>query len=405
MKYKKIWPQRSIELAFVSATTLSLTIFGCGPEGTNSSNSTGSSSGGGGDGGSGGSTTVCLDATTHADILTIKDSGFCVVASFDVDYDPNAFIGNITWGRQGGIVFAESGMNGSIKTTRFFAGPTSTTGKLAGNSLDVPLQIPTGGFFGGFVLDLPFFNWSLASYTNNDMLFTGKIILFSGTDILLQYPINGFFSATAVGVGEPLGRLVYSGLSPIYKNATNVNGLYAADACGAEGMMPRLISEGDTTCTDSFAIEAFGMNSGPVAADTAGNVFTVLPISNTEQEAHGYAAETVKRGGGMTMGTKLFTMQGIGGSLAAVAPDGTGTGVLVFQPSVAMGMTFEYQEAIAQRFTIEGDKVVVQGTNGPFMSSPTKNTQLNFTSDDRGRIWVAIKRMTDYAVLVVERKT
>ena len=402
MKHKKNWPQNSLRIGFVLATSLSVTIFGCGPDGNSSSDSTSSSSGAGGGGGSGGSTTVCLDASAHADLLTIKDAGFCVVASFDADYDPKAFIGNITWGRQGGIVMAEANADGSIKTTRFFAGPTATSGKLAGNSLDSPVGIPTGSFFGGFVLDLPFFNWSLASYTNPDSLFTGKIILFSGTDILLQYPINGFFSAAGVmAEGETLGRLVYSGLSPIYKNATNANGLYAADACGTLGMSPRLISEGDTTCADSFAIETFGTGSGPVAADSAGNVFTVMTTA-AGQEAHGYAADVVKRGGTMVMGDKLFTTQGYGGSLAAVAPDGTGTGVLVFQPSDSM---FMWQDAVAQRYTIENGKVVPQGTNGPLMSSPTPNVQLNFTSDDQGRIWVAIKRTTDYAVLVVERKS
>ncbi len=403
MKHKKNWPQLSLRIGFVLATTLSVTTFGCGPDGNNSSDSTSSSSGAGGSGGSGGSSTVCLDPTTHADILTIKDAGFCVVAAFDADYDPNAFIGNITWGRQGGIVMAEDNKDGTIKTTRYFAGPTATSGKLPGNTLDVNISLPAGSFFGGFILDLPFFNWTLASYTNADALVTGKIILFSGTDILLAYPINGFYSATAViGEGETLGRLLYSGLSPIYKNASNTNGLYVADACGAVGMMPRLIAETDTTCGDSMAIETFGTSSGPVASDTAGNVFTVMPTA-TGQEAHGYAAESVKRGGPMVMGDKLFTTPGFGGSLAAIAPDGTGTGVLVFQPSAPN--TFEWQEAIAQRFTIEGGKVVPQGTNGPFMSSPMKNVQLNFTTDDRGRIWVAIKRMTDYAVLVVERKS
>lgn len=399
MKHTSNTLERGFVLGFVMATCASVAVLGCGPDdngGTTSSSSSGSGGGGGGGAGS------CLDPSTHADVLSINDSGFCVVAAFDAEYDPNHFIGNITWGRHGGLLFTRAGMNGLITTTRFFAAPSATTGKLTGDSLDIQVGLPNGSFFGGSALDLPFFNWTLVSYTNPDPLVTGEIILIQGTSVVLRYPINGFYSAAAVGGGmDPLGRLVYSGLSPIFKNATSTNALYAADACGAIGNMPRLVSDGDMTCKDSFAIETFGSGSGPVAADLAGNVFTVM-LGDMGQEARGYAADMVKRGTDAAMGTSLFTIPGFGGSLAAVAPDDTGSGVVVFQPSDPT--TFEWLDAVAQRYAIEGGKVVAQGTVGPFMTSPTKNTQFNFTTDDQGRIWIAIKRSSDYAVLVVARK-
>jgi len=387
---------RGIQLGFVLAIVAGLSTPGCGPENTGTTTGTSSSSGSS----SGGPTTECIDATTYADVLTIGDAGFCVVASYDVD----AVKGSLTWGSHGGPMFVVSSANspGSVDITRLTPPDMATTGKLTSGTNSVNLGLPAGAYLGSQVLDLPFFNWSLVSYTNPDL--TGKIILFEGNNLLLNYPINGFFSAATVGAGEPLGRIIYSGLSPIFKNATNTNGLYAADACGAAGNNPRLVSDGDATCSDSFAIETFGMYSGPVAADSAGNVFAVMSLGS-EQEARGYAADSVKRGAGAATGTSMFKVPGFAGSLAAVAPDGTGTGVLVFQPQefdMASGMSVG-KDVVAQRFKIEGGAIANIGLAGPFMTPAAMGEVLNFTSDDQGRIWVAVKRGTGYAMLVLAR--
>ncbi len=295
-------------------------------------------------------------------------------------------------------------MGGSIDLTRLTAPEGATTGKLTMGTNAVDLGLPADSFFGGQVIDLPFFNWTMISYTNNDMLITGKIIMFEGNNVLLNYPINGFFSAAAVGPDESVGRLFYSGLSPIFKNASNTNGLYVAEPCGAVGNKPRLVSDGDASCADSFAIDAFGKYSGPVAADTAGNVFAVLS-SEMDQEARGYAADAVKRGSGLATGTSMFKVPGFGGSLAAVAPDGTGTGVLVFQPQeFDPAFMPQGKDVIAQRFTVDAGVITNKGLAGPFMVPTKAGEVLNFTGDDQGRIWVAVKRGAGSAMLVVARK-
>jgi hypothetical protein len=165
------------------------------------------------------------------------------------------------------------------------------------------------------------------------------------------------------------------------------------------------VSNGDMTCKDSFAIEAFGKYSGPVAVDTAGNVFVVMS-SDTDQEARGYGADVVKRGADMATGTSMFTVPGYAGALAAVAPDGTGTGVLVFQPQEydAASMMSVGKDVIAQRFTVEGSAIVNEGVAGPFMVPTQTGEVLKFTGDDQGRIWVAVTRGTGVAMLVVARK-
>lgn len=398
MKSTKNTFVRGIERWFVLAIAAGLIAAGCGPDGNETT--TGSSSTGGSSS-SGGPTTECIDATTYADVLTISDGGFCVVAS----YEAEAIKGSLTWGSHGGPMFVvqSAAKPGSVDITRLTPPDMATTGKLASGTNSVDLGLPMGAFLGSQVLDLPFFNWSLVSYTNPDL--TGKIILFEGNNLLLNYPINGFFSATTVGAGEPLGRIVYSGLSPIFKNATNTNALYAADACGAVGNNPRLVSDGDATCSDSFAIEAFGMYSGPVAADAVGNVFAVMSLAGGDQEARGYAADSVKRGSGPATGTSMFTVPGFAGSLAAVAPDGTGTGVVVFQPQefdMASGMSLG-KDVVAQRFKVEGGAIVNIGVAGPFMTPAASGEVLNFVGDDQGRIWVAVKRGAGYAMLVLAR--
>jgi hypothetical protein len=398
MKMTKKQFQRSIFGGFVITTITGLSAIGCGPDGNSTTTGTSSTSGST----SGGTTTACLEESTYSDVVTIVDAGFCVVGSYDVD----SVKGSLTWGSHGGPMFVVASMDkaGSIDVTRLSVPDMATTGKLTTGTNSVDVGLPMGSFLGAQVLDLPFFNWSLISYTNGDL--TGKIIMFEGNNILLNYPINGFFSAAAViGADEPLGRIVYSGLSPIFKNATNTNALYAADACGELGNKPRLVSDGDATCSDSFPIETFGKYAGPVAADTTGNVFSVMSLENG-QEARGYAAETVKRGAGPTMGASMFQVPGFAGSLAAVAPDGTGVGVLVFQPQefdMASGMSIG-KDVIAQRFKVEGGKIINEGLNGPFMTPVKLGEVLNFTSDDQDRIWVAAKRGTGYAMLVLARK-
>jgi hypothetical protein len=401
MKQSKNWHLRSIEVGFVLAAVTSLTAFGCGPEGNGTSTS---SSGSGGSGG--GSSTVCIDPTTYADVLTISDTGFCVVGSYETDAIKEGAA--LTWGRHGGPMFAVtvSTPAGAIDLTRLTAPEMATTGKLIKGTNTIPLGLPMGSFFGAQVIDLPFFNWTIISYTNADALNTGAIVVLDGIDSVLTYAINGFYSGAAIGPDEKSGRLFYSGLSPIFKNASNTNALYAAEPCGTADNKPRLVSDNDTTCADSFAVEAFGKYSGPIAVDTTGNVFVVMS-TDTDQEARGYSADMVKRGAGTATGTSMFKVPGYGGSLAAVAPDAAGTGVLVFQPQEydAASMMSQGKDVIAQRFTVEGGVITNKGLAGPMMTPTATGEVLNFTSDDQGRIWVAVKRGSGTAMLVVARKS
>lgn len=400
MNMKKRLSLHSLHGWFVLASVAGLTVVGCGPDGNN-----GTSSSSSGSGGSGGGNAGCLDATTYADVLTIQDAGFCVVGSYDVD----SIKGTLSWGRHGGPMFVATAQSpaGAIDITRLTA-PASPTGKLTSGTNTAQVALAMDAFLGAQLIDLPFFNWSIASFTKGDMLTTGGIIVLEGNNVVLNYPINGFFSATAVGAGEPVGRLIYSGLSPIYKNASNKNALYAADGCGMVGTNAALISSanGAPDCSDTVTIDAFGDYSGPVTSDKMGNVFAVMSSMAGDQEARGYAADTVKRGAGPTVGTSMFKLPGFAGSLAAVAPDAGGTGVVVFQPQEydAMAMKSVGKDVVAQRFKVDGTAIANEGVAGPFMTATQAGEVFNFINDDQDRIWIAAKRGTAYVMLVVARK-
>ncbi len=397
MKHMWNMRKRGIQIGFVLATITSLLAIGCDDPKPDPTGSGGS--GGGGGGGSGGGT-ACIDPSTYENLLSIKDSGFCAVAYYDTDF----VNGSLTWGRHGGPMFIEPSTSKPtwMDMTRLTAPEGFTTGKLVIEKKTIDIGWPMGTFLGGQAIDLPFFNWTAVSYTSSDANSLGEVILLDGINVQTRYAINGLFSAASVGVEGELGRMLYSGLSPINKTQVNINALYSADACGALGNNPRLVTSGDATCSDSFAVEAFGDYSGPVAADANGNVFVVMSYMDGQQEAKGYAADAIKRGALATTGESLFKISGYAGALAAVTPDGTGTGVFLFQPKDPT--TFAGLDVIAQRYAVEGGKIVKQGLAGPFVVPTQTGADVNFTTDPSGRVWVAMPRANDFAVLVLERK-
>ena len=225
---------------------------------------------------------TCLEPSTYADLFTVKDTGFCVVALYDAD----EIAGSPTWGRHGGPMYVTPApQEGSVAVVRL-APPAGTSGKLAATSTTFDVALPAMAFLGGQAVDLPFFDWTAIAYTQGDL--SGEVILLEGQAVATRYPVNGFFSAAALGSGSA-GRLVYSGLSVLGDVVTKKNAIYAADACGSPGNMPRLLPAGDMTCAAPLEVSSYDDYSGPVAADRAGNVFVVLSTP-TDQTARGFAA-------------------------------------------------------------------------------------------------------------------
>jgi hypothetical protein len=171
----------------------------------------------------------------------------------------------------------------------------------------VAAALPATTFLGAQALDLPFFGWTAISWTNAFPDSTGQFEMIASGAIATNYTVNGPYGVAAVAAASSLGRLLYTGLSPLGAPTTNVPGLYAADACSA----PAQALGTGTGCSASALVDAWGDSTGPVVTDSNGDVFAVLPtVAAQTQEARGFLASSVARGAAATAGVSLFTMAG-----------------------------------------------------------------------------------------------
>jgi hypothetical protein len=246
-------------------------------------------------------------------------------------------------------------------------------------------------------IDLPFFGWTAISWTATDL--TGQFEMIASGAITTTYDANGAYSAAAVPAASSLGRLLYSGLSPLSTTTTttNTNGLYAADACSS----PSQALGAGTGCSASSLVAAWDDYSGPVAADSNGDVFAVMTsFTNGNQEARGFLASSVARGSTATAGVTLFTLDGYAGSLAALSPSATDPGLVVFQ---AIDSTSnDALDVIEQKFTT-GSSLAAMGTQTTLLTVPS-GQGLSFLVDGSQRLWVAVSGTSSTTYVVLARQ-
>ena len=262
----------------------------------------------------------------------------------------------------------------------------------------VASALPAGTFLGAQAIDLPFFGWTAISWTNPFPDSTGKFEMIASGAIATTYDVNGPFGVTAVPAASSLGRLLYSGLSPVGMNTTAVNGLYAADACTspAQGLGT------GTDCSASALVASWGDNSGPVVADSNGDVFAVLNSVAGTQEARGFLASSIARGAAATAGVTLFTIPGFSGSLAALSPTATDPGIVIFQPNDSS--TYAPLDVIQQKFTT-GSALAAMGTPTPLLTLASGQTQgFSFLVDGSQRLWVAVSEASSTTYVVVAHR-
>ena len=349
----------------------------------------GGSNGSGGSGGSGGGAAGCLDASVLADLFSIEAADVCAVAIFDAAVDLG-FTAVPTWGRHGGpmTVAPSPGSDGSLDVTRWEV-PAGALGSLKPAIQTIPAGVPQGAFAGAQAIDLPFFSWTAVSWAGAFPSIEGEVILANGTSIEQRYDVQSLFAGVGVAAGSGQGRLLYTGLSPLEDSAVSKSALYAADSCGAEAAMPRLLPNGDAMCGPPIEVAAWGESSGPIAADRDGNVVAVMSSFSTgDQEARGFAASTVARGEPATPGDPLFKLPGYGMSLAALAPEAQGApGLIAFQPSDGMAGPLD---VIGQRYAASGATLTPEGGVFPLLKLAKPATSLTLLTDEDNRIWVGV---------------
>ncbi|HXU61848.1 MAG TPA: hypothetical protein VN962_09125 [Polyangia bacterium] len=347
-------------------------------------------------GGAGGQALApCLDPSAFASSFTIADPAFCAVALYTA---PESLGSQApTWGSHGGPLVVQTATGTDVTLERWTA-PAGNTGALTVQTTPIASAVPAGAYLGVQALDLPFFGWTAISWINPFPMTTGKFEMIANGTIATSYDVNGPFSVIAVPADASLGRLIYTGLSPLGTATTNMNGLYAADACSS----PSPALGAGTGCAAPSLIAAWDEYSGPVAADSDGDVFAVMTsYTNGNQEARGFLASAVARGSGATAGTTLFTLPGYAASLAALSPSGTAPGLVVFQP---VDSTSNHAlDVIEQKFTTSNSALAVMGTPTTFLTVASTHG-LSFLVDGAQRLWVAASDTSSTTYVVLARK-
>jgi hypothetical protein len=330
---------------------------------------------------------TCLAATPELTaIFSNVASSLCLVAQYDV---ADTRIGGLTWGAHHGPVRFTTGSDGKTPTIVRYQPASGTSGSamLSATPLTIPGVPTTGAYWNSQAVDLGFFGWTAISYTGSGAGYPGEVILVDGSGALTRYNVNGFFSGasqpTSSGAG---GRLLYTGLSVIgtAPTTTNAGGLYAADSCGSASASPRLLPNGDATCTAPQKLATWQAgSSGPLTVDPDGNAFAVLSTFGGNQEMRGFAASKVARGAVPTAGAPVFSTTGYTSEIAA-----TGTTVF-YQPYDAT--SYKALDVAAYDYSVDASAgaVTPSATSYTAFTLATPHTSVSLVADPARRLWVA----------------
>jgi hypothetical protein len=246
--------------------------------------------------------------------------------------------------------------------------------------------IPADAFFGPQIVEIPDDGGLAFAWTGTDFFNDGAIIHVDG----ITPDSND--AAGVFGLGAVPGRLLHTGLTPAGVTAVAAVGLYAADVT----KIPE-----ETFLADGIQVAAWGLATGPVAVDQAGNAFAITTDFNTStQEIRGFAAADVAPTEGATPGVPIATLDGYGDALAALGPVG-GTGMLLYQPNAAAGA---HLDVVAYGYSTAGGVIAPDGAPTPILTLTEADTNLTLTSDDQGRLWVgAADYFAGTVVYVLER--
>lgn len=338
----------------------------------------------GGAGGGGGAASACLDDSEHDTVFTIDLAGLCVVDKFTAPFEIGYAL-QPKWGRHGGPVTMVQAYNGADPTDEVtitrWAVPTMTNTSLTTMESIGPFSlgigpVALGPFISPAVIDLPLSTWTLVGWTGQNA--EGEIIAIDGTAVAERWANVGYFDATVVDDGTK-ARLLHTGQTQILDGDSGnaSTGLYAADFCSG----PMLCAT-----DNAFTIATWGGANGPVARDTAGNIFAVnTDYIAGDQELRGFRASDMAPGQNGEAGTELFTVVGYGSALA-VLDDGPGVdGIALYQPIEGI----DAQPVIAQHFKVTGNGVSDQGTPVTALTL-LANEGVSLMNDPQGRVWMGV---------------
>lgn len=326
---------------------------------------------------------VFLSPGAYEDAVVIDPNlPFGVVARFSVDGD----VIGARWGNHGGPmvttqVYTAPDASAPAPGVIRYTVPAGATG--ASTSKNVVFTkatgLPTTFFYGADgMVDLPFGNFAVLTYTGSGAGFPGEALLYSKDydRVVARAKSNGVYSA----VGAGTKTFVYSALSPFASAATTStdNGLYASELCNQE-----LVASG--ACKAPAKLFGWTGNSGPVAVDRLGNAFVGASLSGGDA-IYGAAASEVANVAAATR-VELVTVTSLGtSSLAAIAPEGTAPGFVVAKTYDGTTPSPAYAQAYTSGATLQkqGSVIAEAVKAGPSAEG------FSVFSSSLGDLWIAV---------------
>lgn len=331
---------------------------------TASGSTTSSSSAGGGGGGGGGATCLAADATNA--YFTVEVSSLCAVEKWtaaDLTLDP--YGASPTWGTHGGPLTYE-GTATDVTLSRW--APGAQPGTLEATTSSAAVTVPAGAFWGAQALDVSS-SLTVVAWSGMDFTTEGGFAVVKPTGVVQEDALGVF------GLGISQGRLLFTGISAA-----------ASTTAGDVGLRSALVTS--SALTDDGTIATWGLATGPVAVDKAGNAFAV----NTDylaatQELRGFLASDIGPGDAPTPGEVLATLPDFGDAMAALAPPTPqDPGLVLLQPND--GMTFAHLDVVGVPYTVYGGELTMGGPPMTVLALAQADTNLTLMTDDTGRLWV-----------------
>lgn len=338
-----------------------------------------------------------LDAASYADELKLSPSfPFGVTRR----HTTTRALSGARWGRHGGpLINAQVSVGGTAHAgvTRF-ALPSGSGATGALSLTDLPITEASGlpaSVYYNAMLDLPLDDAALLSYSGSGAHFQGEALLYSSDYATLRSraSTNGFYDA----VSTTAGVIFYTGLSGLAGSAqtTEDNGLWRSDLCSGA-----LVPGG--SCAASRKLVGWTGYSGPVVADSQGNVFVAASLSVGAFSDEVYAmTRTESMSSGTPMTTTLLSLSTNGtSSLAAAAPSANGPGWLLQKGYDSVGSV---KPATAQAYSLTGGQLKAQGAAVSDAIQPgAAATGFSLMTDSQGGLWVAVAEKTQSVLLQLQ---
>lgn len=157
-------------------------------------------------------------------------------------------------------------------------------------------------------------------------------------------------------------------------------------------------SGGTSATCDGLLVEAFGDFSGALAVDGDGNVFAGATMADGSQTARAFAAADIAANGAAT-GTEVLALDGFGGPMAALSPDASGHGLLLYQPTD--GSTYMPLDPLGVHYDASGADIVAVDAASPIVTLTVPGTAVSLMADDAQRLWIGMPRIGGGTTFVV----